>query len=139
VLADPTLIPALVEEGLRHSSPVMGSFRSTAADAQVGDVTIPAGSIVAIMWGAANHDPEVFNDPEAFRLDRPNPTDHVALGHGVHYCLGAMLAKAEATTAFEQLFARLPHLRVPPDVVPDYGYNLMVRGLSSLPLEFDAP
>lgn len=91
-----SLLSSAVEEQLRFSSPIQGFYRTAAQDYRVGDATIPAGARVALLWGAANRDPAAFDDPDAFVAAR-NPTGHVAFGSGVHLCLGAGLARMEAT------------------------------------------
>jgi cytochrome P450 len=90
----PDLIGAAVEEQLRYTSPIQSFYRSARVDYEVGPATIPAGSRVLLLWGAANRDPRQYEDPDVFRVER-NPTGHVAFGSGVHLCLGAQLARME--------------------------------------------
>jgi len=89
---DPTRIPNFVEEVLRYEGAVKADHRLTRVSTTIGGVDIPAGSVVAVLLGAANRDPRRFDDPNAFVADRPNARAHVAFGHGVHTCPGAPLA-----------------------------------------------
>jgi cytochrome P450 len=103
---DPSLIPAAIEESIRLYSPFQFLFREPVVDVEVGGVTIPAGDMIAILIGAANRDPKVFDRPNEFDLTRRTP--HLAFGKGIHFCLGAPLARLEADVALRAL---LPHLR----------------------------
>jgi cytochrome P450 len=119
VRADRSLVPGLVEESLRFLSPLAATDRVTSADATIGDVTIPAGQVFKVWLGAANRDPRQFADPDVFDLTRdPNP--HIAFGRGVHFCLGAPLARLEGSIVLDVLLERLPGLRVeqPPTFLP---------------------
>ncbi|MFN0144977.1 MAG: cytochrome P450 [Dehalococcoidia bacterium] len=137
VRADPSLIGNLVEEALRMESPVQGLFRMAKVDTEVGGVKIPAGSRLILMYAAANRDEGVYSCPADFDVSRDNARTHLAFGHGIHFCLGAALARMEAMIAFETLL-RLPNLRFAPDKndlthVPSF----ILRGLKALHLEFD--
>jgi len=109
VVRNPSLVERAVEESLRFDPPVLGLYRSTTRDASVAGQTIPAGSKVLLHYAAANRDPEMFPDPDRFDLDRPRKR-HLAFGLGVHFCLGAAMARLEAEIALRQLAARLPNL-----------------------------
>jgi cytochrome P450 len=106
LLADPALVDAAIEESLRYDSPFQFVFRETTSDIELSGVTIPGGSIVLNMIGAANHDPAHFKDPDRFDITR-KPA-HVGFGQGIHFCLGAALARMEARAALRGI---LPHLR----------------------------
>jgi len=113
VQADLELIPALIEESLRYDAPVLGLFRTSTCPVTVHGVTIPAEAKVQMLFGAANHDPEVFTDPERFSVDR-DPAEarrHLAFGAGPHFCLGASLARLEARHALRAILGGLPRLR----------------------------
>lgn len=106
---DVSLVPAAVEESLRFDPPVLGLFRNTTRPVALHGVEIPAGSKVMLHYGAANRDPAVFADADTFSLDRP-PKRHLAFGLGVHFCLGAQLARLEGRIALTRLVTRFPDL-----------------------------
>ncbi|MGY1691083.1 cytochrome P450 [Geodermatophilus sp. SYSU D01105] len=112
LLADPSGWPGAVEEVLRHDSPVQITGRSVRSDAVLAGVPLPAGSRVTLLLGAANRDPAVFPEPARFDVGRRNARDHLAFSAGIHYCLGAGLARMEAVVALRALFERFPGLRV---------------------------
>jgi cytochrome P450 len=135
--ADPAMAPATVEEILRLSSlssAVGGLPRYAHEDIRLEDVTISTGDAVILAAHAANRDPHVFADPDVFDPARtPNP--HLAFGHGVHYCVGAGLARLELTEAFVRISTRLPELRlaVPVDTLRIRDDHL-TGGLAELPV-----
>ncbi|WP_245718326.1 cytochrome P450 family protein [Nocardia miyunensis] len=133
--ADPTLVPAAVEEFLRFDGPIdLSMARYTAAPITLGDTEIPAGEVVYIALAAANHDPSRFAHPDVLdpAADR---TGHLAFGHGIHFCLGAPLARLEAATAFTALLRRFPGLRPDPDAAPPRWHeSTLIRGLVELPV-----
>ena len=94
--------------------------------------TVPPGSTVMTVLGAASHDPAMFDDPETLRLDRPNANRHLGFAAGVHYCLGASLAKLEATVAITSLIRRFPGLALAGE--PGWRDRLTIRGVDHLPL-----
>jgi cytochrome P450 len=103
---DPDLIPMAIEEQLRFSSPVQNLYRTALTDYPVCDVTIPAGARVLLSFGAANRDPQVFDNPDVYRVDR-NPSQHIAFGFGAHLCLGAQLTRMEAQAVLRELVTRV--------------------------------
>ena len=107
LVADPSLLGNTVEEVLRYASPTFSLPRTATRDVELHDCLIPTGARVHLLWSAANLDERVFPDPERFDIHR-DASGHLALGHGVHYCLGASLAKLEARIAWEELLARIP-------------------------------
>ena len=100
------LIPHFIEEVLRLESPVKSDFRLARVPVQVGDIRVTPGTTVMILVGAANRDPRRFERPGELRLDRKNVRDHLAFGRGIHACVGAPLARAEAKISLERLFER---------------------------------
>ena len=133
--ADPSLLPAAVEELLRFTSPVNhANDRFTTHDVTVGDVVIPAGQWVFPAISSANHDPAQFPDPDRLDLGR-DTSGHVAFGHGIHHCLGAPLARMEAEVALGALLARFPGLSLAtaPQALRWRPVSLM-NGLESLPV-----
>ena len=135
LVADPTLIPAAVEEMLRDRVPHPGSASHRHPGVDLHGVTIPQGARVMLLWGAANLDDREFPDAERFDIRRAAPR-HLGFGHGIHFCLGAPLARLESRVAFEELLARLPeyHLSEPPE---RYVSN-WARSWRRLPLEYAA-
>lgn len=107
VQADHSLIPNCMEESLRVESPVQGLFRMAKVDTELGGVKIPAGSRLVIMYASGNRDDQQFPDAERFDGCRANTKDHFAFGAGIHYCLGAPLARLETKIAFETLLSRV--------------------------------
>ena len=133
--ADPSLLPAAVEELLRITNPLNhATDRFTTQDMTVGGVVIPAGEWVFMATSSANRDPGRFPDPDRLDLGR-DTSGHLAFGHGIHYCLGASLARVEAEVALGALLARFPglSLAVPPEELRWRPVSLM-HGLESLPV-----
>jgi cytochrome P450 len=135
--SDMTKIPAAVEELLRYDAPVPhATFRYAIEPIDIGGVTIPAGAQVIINLASANRDADRFTDPEAMDVDRAE-VRHLGFGHGIHFCLGAPLARMEGHIALGALITRFPELRL---AVPDedlhwgHGDGLVLRGLSALPV-----
>jgi len=133
---DPSIIPNVVEEALRFDSPVQFLFRRTTQDVDVAGVTIPAGSEVSPIYASANRDGRRFPDPDRFDVRR-NAQGHVAFGHGVHFCLGAPLARLEARVALEEVLGRLAGIELKGADEPERLNSLFLRGFASLPLAFE--
>jgi cytochrome P450 len=132
LVADPTLVRGAVDELMRYDSPHHYLPRLATADFAIGDERIRAGETVIVMMGAANRDPEVFDDPERLDLTRPNRGDHLSLAFGPHYCLGAALAKMEGDLVFTALVTRFPEARLLTDEIT-YGGSAMLRAIRRLP------
>jgi cytochrome P450 len=133
---DPSLWPQGIEELLRYVSPVQGLARATTTDVEIGGATIPKGDQVLLLYGSANHDETVFEDPDRFDLDR-NPKAHWTFGHGIHYCLGAAVAKLEVRVSLECLLERLGEWDVHRDDVVR-SQLVPTRGINRAPISFDA-
>jgi cytochrome P450 len=132
LLGDPTLWPNAIEELNRIESPAQALSRTTTRDVTTTHaVTIPAGSRVMLLWGAANHDEREFPDPERFDVTR-RFSRHLAFSHGIHFCLGANLARIEARVALEEWHARFPHYEL--DGEPVRARSIWARAFSSIPV-----
>jgi pimeloyl-[acyl-carrier protein] synthase len=114
--ADPTLVDSAAEEFLRYDAPTQRGIRTAREDFEIGGVRIRKGQILHIMIGAANRDPDQFSDPDRLDISR-NPNRHVTLGHGVHYCLGAALARLELRVAVASFLDRFPNYRPASDQI----------------------
>jgi cytochrome P450 len=130
--ADPALVPAAIDEMLRYDSPVQLTPRIATEDVEVGGGVIAAGRPVIVSIGGANRDPEVFEQPDEFRIDRPDPGRHLAFSLGVHHCLGAALARLEGRIAIEELTQRYPALELA--APPTRRSLLVLRGFESVPV-----
>jgi cytochrome P450 len=116
VHADRSLIAPMLEESMRLESPVQWLQRIVTEDTELGGVALEAGSMLLVMWGAANRDERQFEDPERFWIERPSVAKlHTAFGSGVHRCVGVPLARVEGRIAFDRLLDRLPNLRLDED------------------------
>jgi len=133
---NPELITLAVEEMLRYDAPTQRAHRIAAADFELRGKTIRRGDFVQLVLGAANRDPEQFDQPDRFDIGR-SANKHVSFGLGPHYCPGAPLARLEAQIAIPALLDRLPNLRLDDQAQVEFGPNNFFRGLKSLPLIFD--
>jgi cytochrome P450 len=132
---DRSLIPGAVEEALRFDPPLNWVPRQALADCPLGEHTVPQGSTVTMGLGAANRDPQVFDRPDEFDIDRPDVrSHHLAFGHGEHFCLGAGLARIEAQVTLDVALDRLPGLRLAEDFVFEPKGPVMMRGAKCLPV-----
>jgi cytochrome P450 len=136
VHADRSLLGRAVEESLRAEAPVQWSPRLATTDTDLGGVAIPAGAMLILVWASVNHDGEVFDDGERFDVMRSNVKDHLSFGNGIHYCLGAPLARMEARVAFDRLLDRLPGLRLAAGAAVEYLEAPLFRGPKALHVEF---
>ena len=133
---DPALIPNALEEVLRFDSPQTSWRRVATRDVEFHGVHVPKGTRVFLSLGAANHDPSQFEQPDRFDLARGNANRHVSFGHGIHFCLGARLARLEANIAIEALTQRLPGLRLVEGQPLEFARNITFRGPRSLYVEW---
>jgi cytochrome P450 len=128
----PELAPSAVEELLRFDSPVQLTMRVALEDAEAGGVPSAKGSFVLMLIGAANRDPLAYQDPDRVDIRRP-PTPHLAFGQGIHFCLGAPLARVEAQVALGTLVQRFPALALAGE--PTWKENVVLRGIERLEVE----
>jgi cytochrome P450 len=127
--SDPSLVPRAVEELMRWDTPLQLFERWALEDVELHGVTVPRGAEFGLIFGSANRDPSVFADPDVFSVDRdPNP--HLTFGAGIHFCLGAPLARIELQTSFGTLLRRIPTLELAEE--PRWKPNFIIRGLESL-------
>jgi cytochrome P450 len=138
VCDDPGVIGAAVEEGLRVDTAVSGMIRTATRPVTVGGVRLPDGARLFLLFGSANTDERSFPDAGQFRLDRGGQSAHLAFGRGIHYCVGAPLARLEARVALEELTRRLPTLRLDPDTRLSHVPTPLFRGFASLPVSWAA-
>jgi cytochrome P450 len=136
----PSLLPAAVEELLRYANPLNhATDRFTLEPVEIGGVTIPAREWVLCVTSSANRDPDRFGDPDRLDVGR-DAGGHVAFGHGIHYCLGAPLARLEGEVAFGALFGRFPGLSLAADPATlRWRPSSLIHGLESLPVRFSLP
>jgi cytochrome P450 len=134
---DPALIPNALEEVLRADSPQTSWRRIATQDTRIGGVDIPAGTQIFVSIGAANHAPELFENPSDFDIYRENAGKHISFGHGIHFCLGARLARLEGQIAIEALARRIPSLRLVEKQELEFAPNITFRGPRKLYVEWD--
>jgi cytochrome P450 len=134
---EPSLVPGAVEELLRYDSPVQMTSRTATEDVDVGGVVIPQGVPVIVAIGGANRDPDVFDQPDRLRIDRPDASRHLSFSFGIHHCLGAALARLEGRIAFEELTRRYPRLEMAG--TPARRPLLVLRGFESVPVRASLP
>ncbi len=133
---DPSKVPQAVEEILRYESPVQMVGRTASEAAQLGGKALEKNDIVIMLIGAANRDPAVFDRPEEFDITRDDPKP-LSFGGGIHFCLGAQLARIEAAIVFETLVRRLPNMRLLEPEKPQWRQSFTLRGLTALPVAWD--
>ena len=133
----PSIIPSIIEEALRVASPIHAMYRTALEDVELGGAHIRKGDRMQIVYISANHDEARFEDPLRFDIRRTVP--HVAFGHGIHFCIGAPLARLEGRIALEVLTQRLPGLRLVPDQKLSYFPSATARRLESLEIAWDPP
>lgn len=132
---NPALLSGAIEEALRYRSPVQAMFRMTTEDVELAGQAIPAGKRVVAWIGSANRDEEKFAEPDQFDITR-NPNPHIAFGHGIHFCLGAPLARLEARIALSTTLERLQDVSRMDDRALEPAPGFIVHGVTSLPLKF---
>ncbi|MFY1829254.1 cytochrome P450 [Myxococcus fulvus] len=134
---DPGLIAGAVEEAVRMTSPVHAMFRTALEPVELGGVPIPKGAHIRIVYASANRDETRFHEPERFDVRRPDVKKHLAFGQGLHFCIGAPLARLEARLALEALLRSLPGLRLVPGQTPGFLKSVTVRRHESLEVAWE--
>jgi cytochrome P450 len=129
--ADPSLVPAVIEETLRYDGPIQALFRGTSTGVNLAGVEIPAGSTLMVSFAAANRDPAKFEDPDRFDPGR-DTRDHLGFGHGIHFCLGASLARLEARIMADALLERTQAVEMTAE--PTRNDSLILRGFTAIPV-----
>ena len=132
---NPELLPLAVEEMLRWVSPIKNMNRTATRDVEVGGAQVHAGDKVLLLYPSANRDERAFARADEFHVDR-EPNDHVAFGHGVHFCLGASLARLELRVMFETLLTRLPDLTLASDAPLPLRPSNFIVGIEEMPVVF---
>jgi len=133
---DPGLIPSAVEELLRFCTPVLAAKRKVRHDTTIGDIELPAGAKVLLLLGSANHDQAVHPGGDSLDVCRTGASRHLAFGQGIHFCLGASLARLEAQVVLQELTARLPHARLVEPQEVSFSRNTTFRSPLRLLVEW---
>jgi cytochrome P450 len=136
VVADRSLLPQAIEEGIRWETPLLNFMRETTRDVEFHGVEIPAGSTMSVNLGSANHDETRWDHPERFHIFRERKP-HIGFGHGAHVCIGMHLARLESTLIFNTLFDRLPGLRLDLDAPPPHVAGMYFRSPQHLKAVWD--
>lgn len=137
IRTDRSLIPGFVEEALRFEAPVGGLFRQAKVDVEVGGISIAAGDHCWLLYASANRDDERFADPDTIDPCRANLRDHLAFGHGEHFCIGASLARAEGRIATEAVLDRLGNIELAANNEFPFNDTFVLRGMQELHITFD--
>jgi len=132
----PEQVESFVEEVVRLESPFKGHYRVVLNDIQLGGVNLPAGARVILLWAAANRDPNVFERAGELDMDRDRPRDHLGFGQGIHFCVGARLARLEARVIIQELLRHTESFSVDPEFKPEHISSIFVRRLDRLQLLF---
>ena len=134
VRAHPELVPIVLEEALRYESPFRFHPRLARGPTTLGDVEIPDRAMVALCWAAANRDEHEFVRPDEFDIDRPNPRHHMGFGRGIHFCVGAPLARLEARVVVTRVLERTREFALDPADPPQWVDSVWIRRHERLPI-----
>jgi len=134
----PTLIDRYIEEVVRLESPFKGHYRALLRETQLGGITLPATARVFLLWAAANRDPAIFSAPDQLDIERVKPHDHLGFGHGIHFCIGARLARMETRIILEELLQRSRNFQLDSAWSLRHVPSIFVRRLGELHLQLDA-
>lgn len=136
ICQNPALIPNAVEEILRYSPSIVTWRRRAKEDIEISGVSFKNGDNILLVMGSGNRDEAVFTEGEVFNIERPNAAQHLSMGAGIHFCLGAPLAKLEAKVVLEELTQRMPHLKLKPNQLFEFAYNTSFRAPVALKVEW---
>ena len=136
IVANPALIPGAVEEILRFNPSVITWRRKAVVETTVDGYTFPKGANILLLMGSGNRDEAVFENGEVLDIERKNAKEHLSFGSGIHYCLGAPLAKLEFKVVLEELTQRIPNLRLSPNQTFEFAYNTSFRAPVALEVEW---
>ena len=134
IKADPAKIPGAIEEVLRTAGSIFSWRRTAMVDTELNGVAIPKGSQLLVLMGSANRDPEMFENPNDFDIERTNARQHLSFGYGIHYCIGNMLGKLQTRVALEELVKNVPSMQLAPGTDIAFGDNLSFRVPVSVPV-----
>jgi cytochrome P450 len=132
--ADPALIPNFIEEVVRLETPFKFHYRFVKKDTQLCDTFLRAGDALLLGWAAANRDPAVWNEPDMLKLDRALPERHFGFGYGIHFCIGAPLARLEVRVALEELLAGTQRIQFDPNQPYSFAPSVFVRRIQHMHL-----
>jgi cytochrome P450 len=138
IIAEPDLIANMLEEVLRYESPQTSWRRIAKVDTSLGGIDIPAGTRIFLSLGAANHQADEFEAPSTFDIHRKNAAKHISFGHGIHFCLGARLARIEAQIAIEELSQRIPNIQLVANQQLQWSPNMTFRGPQALLVDWQS-
>jgi cytochrome P450 len=135
------LLVSAVEEGFRFDCPVQGNLRGVKQDTELAGASLQKGERVYSFYTSGNHDPTKYDRPDEFLIDRDWSTlpRHFAFGFGIHFCMGADLARLETQIAIRTLYKRLPNLRIRPGFVPQQVPGMVFRTWREIEMQFDGP
>jgi cytochrome P450 len=136
--AKPERVPSFLEEAIRLEPPFKFHYRHVVRTLELGGVALPAGSRAALLWASANRDEAIYERPDELDLTRPHPRDHSSFGRGVHFCVGAALARLEARVALEELLAATRSFALDPGAPARHVPSIFVRRLAQLSLRVEA-
>jgi len=133
--AQPELIPNFIEEVVRLETPFKFHYRVVNSDTTLSGTALNAGDLLLLGWAAANRDPAYWEDPDTLKLDRARPERHLGFGYGIHFCIGAPLARLEVRVALEELLAATQHIKLEAAHPPAFAPSIFVRRLLHLHLK----
>ena len=136
--AQPALIQRYIEEVVRLEAPFRGHYRAVLNKTQLGGITLPGTARVLLLWAAANRDPAVFAEPDKLDIGRGDVSEHLGFGHGIHFCIGARLARMEARVILEELLQLTSNIRLDSAFTPGHVSSIFVRRLGALYLQVQA-